>query len=68
MPLNPRRALADFLAAADCCDPVELAAILERAWSAIVRRAQRQLGTLRRVKDGLDAIRLDRRLWEIDDY
>ena len=68
MPLDPRRVLADFLAAADYYDPVDLAAILERACSAKVRRAQRQLKTLRRIKDGLDAIRLDRRLLEIDEF
>jgi hypothetical protein len=60
--------MADFLAAADYYDPVDLAAILERECSAKVRRAQRQLETLRQIKDGLDAIRLDRRLREIDEF
>ena len=68
MPLDPRRVLADFLAAADYYDPVDLAAILDRECSARVRRAERQLETLRRIQDGLDAIRLDRRLREIEEF
>ena len=65
MPLDPRRVLADFLAAADYYDPVDLAPILDRECSARVRRAERQLETLRGIQDGLDAIRLDRRLREL---
>jgi hypothetical protein len=68
MPLDPRRVLADFLAAADYSDPADLAAILSRECSAKVRRAERQLETLRRIEDGLDAIRLDRRLREIEKF
>jgi hypothetical protein len=68
MPLNPRRMQADFFAATDYYDPVDLAAILDRECSARVRRAERQLERLRRLQDRLDAIRLDRRLREIDEY
>ena len=68
MPLDPRRVQADFLAAADYHDPVDLAAILDRECSAKVRRADRQLETLRRIEDGLDAIRLDRRIREIEEF
>jgi hypothetical protein len=68
MPLDPRRVPADFLAAADYDDPADLAAISDRECSARVRRAERQLETLRRIEDGLDTIRLDRRLRGIDEF
>ena len=68
MPLDPRRVQAVFLEAADYHDPVDLATILDRECSARVRRAERQLETLRRIEDGLDAIRLDRRLREIQEF
>jgi hypothetical protein len=68
MPLDPRRVLADFLAAADYYDHVGLAVILERQFRAIVRQAQRRFETLRRIKGGSDAARLDRRLREIDEF
>ena len=68
MPLDPRRVLADILAAADYHDPVDLAAILDRECSARVRRAERPLERLGRIEDGLDAIRLDRRIREIEEF
>ena len=68
MPLDPRRVQAVFLEAVDYHDPVDRAAILDRECSAIVQRADRQLETLRRIEDGLDAIRLDRRLREIEEF
>jgi hypothetical protein len=63
-----RRVQADFLAAADHYDPVDLVAILHRECVAKIRRAERQFQMLRRLEDRLDAIRLDRRLREIDEY
>jgi hypothetical protein len=68
MPLDPRRVPADFLAATDYDDPVDLAAISDRESSARVRRAERQLETLRRIEDGWDTIHLDRRLREIGEF
>ena len=68
MPLDPRRVPADFLAAADYDDPVDLAAISDRECSARVWRAERRRETLRRIEAGLDTIRLDRRLREIDEF
>jgi hypothetical protein len=68
MPLDPRRVLADFLAAADDYDAVDLAASSYRERSARIRRAKRQLQRRRRLEDRLDSIRLDRRLREIDEY
>jgi hypothetical protein len=63
-----RRVLADFLAAADHYDPVDLVAILHHECSAKIRRAERQLQMLRRLEDRLDTIRLDRRLREFDEF
>ena len=68
MPPDPQRVQEVFLAAASYHDPTDRAAILDRERSAIVRRAERQLETLRRIEDGLDAIRLDRRLREIEEF
>jgi hypothetical protein len=68
MPLDLRRALADFFTAAGYYDPVDLATVLYRECSAEIRRAETRLQRLRRLEDRLDAIRLDRRLREIDEY
>jgi hypothetical protein len=68
MPLDPRRVPAVVSATADYDDPVDLAANLARECSAEIRSAERQLQRLRRLEDRLDAIRLGRRLREIDEY